>query len=152
MTTPLTSIYTKFFSLIDDVGLHNLEDELKLEVLRQYLSKSCDLDCRFLKINSDDIGLDTIEVDVGIFESIEVFPYEISPTKQWILAHGMVIGYLSTKINRERLLREAIGDRDYRESSHGNQLQQLIKLIDMSKDELERYKIDYSFDDFEGFN
>ena len=82
----------------------------------------------------------------------KVFPYEIPLTEQWIIAHGMVIGWLTPKINRERLLRESLGDRDYSESSHGNQLQQLMKLFENAKYEIEQFKLDHSFDGFEGFN
>ena len=68
------------------------------------------------------------------------------------MAYGMVISWLVPKINRERLLREAVGDRDYKESSHGNQLQQLIKLVENAKNEIENFKNDISHDDFKGFN
>ena len=161
--TPLSLIYANFFSLIDGVSLHSLEDELKSTLLKDYLKRTLALECRNLtyttalgnleKIRFKDIIeepiLDEFDVQVGIRQ---VFPYEISETNLWLLAHGMVISWLLPKINRERLLRESLGDRDYKESSHGNQLQQLMKLLENAKHEIEAYQISISHDDFEGFN
>jgi hypothetical protein len=132
-------------------------------LLLDYLKRTLAIDCRNLtyldayevtqKIKFKDIIeepiLDESDVQVG---TRQVFPYEISETNLWLLAHGMVISWLLPKINRERLLRESLGDRDYKESSHGNQLQQLMKLLENAKHEIEVYQISISHDDFEGFN
>lgn len=163
MNTPVEDIYENFFSLIDDVKLHLLDDEFKETLLSRYLSKALALDCRMLKIKNvsgdfitikySDVFKEPILNELGVaIGEIEKFPYEIPATEMWLLAHGMVISYLVPKLNRERLLRESIGDRDYKESSHGNQLQQLMKLMEAAKSEIEEYKISHSFDDFEGFN
>lgn len=161
--TPIFDIYANFFSLIDGISLHSLGDELKAELLGRYLKRTLALECRnltYTDVLGNDVKIrfeDVISEDI-LNELNEVvgqrllFPYEISESNMWLIAHGMVIGWLTPKVNRERLLRESVGDRDYKESSHGNQLQQLIKLLENAKKEIEDYKISHSFDDFEGFN
>ena len=161
--TPISDLYANFFQLIDGISLHNLQDELKEILLEGYLKRTLALECRnltypnaegeYFKIKFEDIISGNIlnELD-EIIGTQKVFPYEIPLTEQWIIAHGMVIGWLTPKINRERLLRESLGDRDYKESSHGNQLQQLMKLFENAKYEIEQFKLDHSFDGFEGFN
>lgn len=199
MNTPITEIYRCFFTLIDGISIHKFENELKNELLYQYLSRSLALDCRSMYIETDgekrlikisDLVEQTEEANnesindtadnsdtTTITTTIEqqensdlttegsententkgnqkifVFPYVIPETEKWIIAYGMVISWLSPKIYRERLLRESLGDRDYKESSHGNQLNVLIKLFEKAKNEVEDYRIDHSFDGFEGFN
>lgn len=171
MSTPITEIYRCFFTLIDGISIHKFENELKNELLYQYLSRSLALDCRSMYIETDGekrlIKISDIkqqensDLTTESSENIEntkgnqkifAFPYVIPETEKWIIAYGMVISWLSPKIYRERLLRESLGDRDYKESSHGNQLNVLIKLFEKAKNEVEDYRIDHSFDGFEGFN
>ena len=62
----------------------------------------------------------------------------------------MVLSWLEPKIKRERLLRDAISDRDYKESSHANQLKELLNLEYATRDKLQGYIISYTHNDFDG--
>ena len=139
MATPFQDIYDKFLSLIDDyeLALFN-EYDLKF-LLENYLSRAVSLDFKQCTKDLTDFDKDA-----------EVFNIELTGEEQWIIANGMVLSWLEPKIKRERLLRDAISDRDYKESSHANQLKELLNLEYATRDKLQGYIISYTHNDFDG--
>lgn len=159
--TTIEEIFGNFFTLIDDIKIHLLKDELKKILLVQYLKRALALDCRNVKIEKDkkdnikfsDIVTEPIVDENGLkIGEKQYFPYVISETDKWILAYGMLVSYLTPKLNREKYLRASVGDRDYTESSHANQLKQLESRLEKARHEVECYKNESDFDNFEGFN
>ena len=139
MATPFQDIYDKFLNLIDDYELALFkENDLKF-LLQNYLSRSVSLD--FKQCTKDLTDCDY---------NLEQFNVDLSGEEQWIIATGMVMSWLEPKIKRERLLRDAISDRDYKESSHANQLKELLNLESATRNKLQSYIISYTHNDFDG--
>ena len=139
MATPFQDIYDKFLSLIEDYELALFNDFDLAYLLSNYLSRAVSLDfkqCTKALTNFD--------------KEAEIFNIELTGEEQWIIANGMVLSWLDPKIKRERLLRDAISDRDYKESSHANQLKELLNLEYTTRDKLRGYIISYTHNDFDG--
>lgn len=139
MFTPFQKIYDKFLSLIDDYELALFSDEDLKYLLSNYLNRAISLDFKQCTKNLNNYD-----------EVLEQFNEELSDEEQWIIAHGMVLSWLEPKIKRERLLRDAISDRDYKESSHANQLKELLNLESSTRDRLKEYLINYTYNNFDG--
>lgn len=139
MATPFQDIYDKFLSLIDDYTLALITDEELEDLLSNYLSRAISLD--FKQCRKDLNNID---------KTIKQFNDELSLEEQWIIANGMVLSWLEPKLKRERLLRDAITDRDYKETSHANQLKELMNLEEITKRKLKEYIISYTHNDFDG--
>lgn len=139
MSTPFQDIYDKFVSLIDDyeLALFN-EYDLKF-LLENYLNRAVSLDFKQCIKDLSDFNKDT-----------EEFNIDLTGEEQWIIATGMVLSWLEPKIKRDRLLRDAISDRDYKESSHANQLKELLNLESVTRNKLQGYIISYTHNDFDG--
>lgn len=140
MATPFQDIYDKFLSLIDDYELALFENDDLEFLLSNYLSRAISLD--FKQCKNDLSNLD---------KELKQFNEDLTDEEQWIISHGMVLSWLEPKIKRERLLRDAISDRDYKESSHANQLTALLKLEETTAEKLKQYIISYTYNDFDGF-
>jgi len=140
MTTPFQSIYDKFLNLIEDYELALFTDEELSDLLSSYLNRAISLD--FKQCIKDLSDYDYV---------LNQFNVELSDEEQWIIATGMTISWLEPKIKRERLLRDAISDRDYKESSHANQLRELLNLEESTRSKLDGYIISYTHNDFDGF-
>lgn len=139
MATPFQGIYDKFLSLIDDYELALFNDDELDFLLVNYLSRAVSLD--FKQCTKD---LTDFDKDLKQFNEV------LTNEEQWIIANGMVLSWLEPKIKRERLLRDAISDRDYKESSHANQLKELSNLESATRDKLRSYIISYTHNDFDG--
>ncbi len=139
MATPFQDIYDKFLSLIEDYELALFNDFDLAYLLSNYLSRAVSLD--FKQCTKDLTNFD---------KEAEIFNIELTGEEQWIIANGMVLSWLEPKIKRERLLRDAISDRDYKESSHANQLKELLNLEYTTRDKLRGYIISYTHNDFDG--
>ncbi len=139
MPTPFQEIYEKFLSLIDDYELALFSDEELKFILFNYLNRAISLDFKQCRKDLNDYD-----------KELEQFNVKLSNEEQWIIAHGMVLSWIEPKIQRERLLRDAISDRDYKESSHANQLKELLNLESNNRNKLKEYLINYTYNDFEG--
>lgn len=73
------------------------------------------------------------------------FNIDLTDTEQWIIAHGMVIGWLKPLINYEENMIVSIGDRDYNPGSSGNHIDKLTKLYNNSIEELDGFIIGYGY-------
>ena len=140
MNTPFQDIYEKFLSLIEDYTLSILSDEDLEYLLSNYLDRAISLD---FKQCTKDLG----DYD----DTLNQFNMELSSEEQWIIANGMVLSWIEPKIKREKLLRETISDRDYRESSHANQLKELGNLDRNTRSKLKAYIVSYTENNFNGF-
>ena len=80
------------------------------------------------------------------------FNDELNYEEIYILALGMVCQWLAPKRNREENLVQMITDSDYKKLSGANMLDKMIKLYDRTKRELELMIINYSYNNFKGFN
>ena len=79
------------------------------------------------------------------------FVEDLTKEEIWIIAYGMLLAWLESKIKTERLLREAISTKDYTETSHANQLDKLLEMQRMTKYQMREYLLSYSKNDWEGF-
>ena len=140
MATPFQGIYDKFLSLIDDYELALFADDELDYLLVNYLSRAVSLD--FKQCTKDLADYD---------KDLKQFNVDLTDEEQWIIANGMVLSWLEPKIKRERLLRDAISDRDYKESSHANQLKELMNLESTTRAKLHSYIVSYTHNDFDGF-
>ena len=140
MNTPFQNIYDKFLSLIEDYTLAILSDEDLEYLLSSYLDRAISLDFKQCVKDLSDYD-----------EELSQFNVELSSEEQWIIANGMVLSWIEPKIKREKLLRETISDRDYRESSHANQLKELGNLEKNTRAKLKNYIISYTENNFNGF-
>lgn len=140
MTTPFQDVYDKFLSLIDDYELALFNDEDLDFLLINYLSRAVSLDFKQCTKDLNDYD-----------KELKQFNVDLTGEEQWIIANGMVLSWLEPKIKRERLLRDAISDRDYKESSHANQLKELMNLESATRLKLHSYIVSYTHNDFDGF-
>lgn len=140
MATPFQDVYDKFLSLIEDYELALFNDIELNFLLSNYLSRAVSLDFKQCTKDLNDYD-----------KNLKQFNVDLTYEEQWIIANGMVLSWLEPKIKRERLLRDAISDRDYKESSHANQLKELLNLESVTRNKLRSYIISYTHNDFDGF-
>lgn len=141
MATPFQNIYDKFLSLIEDYELAIIPDDELDYLLFSYLDRAVSLD--FKQCRKDLTNYN---------KELKQFNEDLTGEEQWIIAYGMVLSWLESKIKRERLLRDAISDRDYEESSHANQLKELLNLEESTRKKLTEYILNYTFNDFDGLS
>lgn len=82
------------------------------------------------------------------------FVEELSEEEQWILAHGMVIVWTSNQVRDYDKLKERMTSRDFHSlHSPANLLDKLITLREHSLMEVQRMRVNYSFNsiEFDGF-
>lgn len=141
MATPFQNIYDKFLSLIEDYELAIIPDDELDYLLFSYLDRAVSLD--FKQCRKDLTNYN---------KELKQFNEDLTGEEQWIIAYGMVLSWLESKIKRERLLRDAISDRDYEESSHANQLKELLNLEESTRKKITEYILNYTFNDFDGLS
>jgi len=80
------------------------------------------------------------------------FEDDLTYEEMYILAQGMVIYWLNPKVNREENLKQMVTDSDYKKLSGANMLDKMIKLYEKSLREFRMCMIEYTYNDFAGFN
>jgi len=141
MATPFSNIYEKFKGLITDTT-HVKYTQLQLEDLfKSYLSRSASLEFRECRKNLDDVDLINNQ-----------FNEDLSQMEEWIIAYGMTLSWIEPQIKYNRILRESFKGDSIKEDSHANLIDKLEKLFDRTVIQLDRYKSDYTYDDFKGFD
>ena len=81
------------------------------------------------------------------------FNSDLTEEEEWVLVSGMQLAWLNRQILREEKLRDRMTTKDYNSShSPGNLLDKLIVLRKEILKDLRGQIIDYSFNQFEGFN
>lgn len=111
-----------------------------------------------IKTNTEEEGLE-ITFNMGIEDNIEVLIIrdgyivsDLSLDEVYILSLCMVISWLSPKILREENLKQTTTDRDFKQLSNANMLNRLIGLSKMARNDLQRYRQNYSYKDFKGYD
>lgn len=79
------------------------------------------------------------------------FEQELDNTEQHILVIGMLLHWISPKINLEENLSNVVTDKDYRQLSPANMLHRLTSYKKTIREDLENYIQRYNFKDFGGF-
>lgn len=77
---------------------------------------------------------------------------ELTLEEIYILALSMKLFWLSPKINREENLRQIMQDRDFKQLSNANMLKALLSLQKSTRQELQKFKQRYAFNEFKGFD
>lgn len=142
MPTLYSSIYTKANVLFEDYNLlANLTDEEYNELLEIFLSKAKSI---YFKNCKKDLS--------NVDDTLKQFNDDLDLEEQWILAEGIKLVWLERQLNKEKKLRDKLGNRDYSVHSPANLIDKLVMLIKETKKDLKGYVVDYSFNSFEGFN
>lgn len=142
MATPFADIYTKINILFeDDQLLSILTDEEYSELLELFLNKSKSVYFKRCKKNLSDID-----------DEAKQFNETLDDQEQWILAEGCKLVWVERQVNREEKMRDRITPKEYDRKSPANLLDKLILLKNNTKKSLNEMIIDYSFDEFKGFN
>ncbi|MGH0831164.1 hypothetical protein ACQVTX_23100 [Bacillus pretiosus] len=139
MATSFTSIYQKFLGMVDDYELGLVSDEELSEVLFGYLDQARSL--YFPQCKKD---LSKITENLGLGE----FKEDLTSQEEFILAMCMKKAWVSTKLNNADLMRKATGDRDFKAQQGTNYLRELSKLDAKIDDEIRRYAVSYTYNNF----
>ena len=111
-----------------------------------------------IKTNTEEEGLE-ITFNMGMEDNIEVLIIrdgyivsDLSLDEVYILSLCMVLSWLSPKILREENLKQTTTDRDFKQLSNANMLNRLMGLSKMARNDLQRYRQNYSYKDFKGYD
>lgn len=139
MATPVEKIFTRFLSQIEDESWLEIEEEILIELMYDYLVKSI-------------VEFNVCKKDLTIdFDNDEIVS-DLSEDEVLILAFGMVIHYLTPKILREENLQQMVTSSDFSKLSNANMLDKLIKLRTQIRNDYQMYLHKYELKSFEGFN
>jgi hypothetical protein len=142
MATPYSDIYTKSSILFDDSNLLSiLADEEYEELLQIFLNKAKTL--YFKSCTKDLTDVDNEE---------KQFNEDLSEEEQWILAEGIKLVWLEKQLYKEKELRNRISTKDYSLHSPANLIEKLTGLVNETRKTLKSYVVDYTFNNFSGFN
>ena len=122
----------------------------------------------YCKVNDEDVDFtfdsDTLqfttndipETDDNVicgYDFIGQFNDDVDDEELWIIAHGMIIMWNSSKLNSVNKLKERLTTKDFNSlHSPANLLDKLMILRKSSLIEIRNLTVDYSFNDFTGFN
>lgn len=90
------------------------------------------------------------DIDVLIIRDGHIVS-DLTLDEVYILALCMILSWLNPKIMREENLKQTTTDRDYKQLSNANMLNRLIGLSKMTRNDLQRYRQNYSYKDFQGY-
>ncbi|WP_270504441.1 hypothetical protein [Paraclostridium sordellii] len=136
--TNIEKVYETFLSIIDDYTWLEIDKDIILKLMRNYLDSS---------IASFDVcKKDLIIDDLGNFKE------NLTPLEIKILSRLMLLEYLNPKIIREENLRQSVTTKDYNDFSKANLLKNLIQLKQFYEEDVDKLIIDYDYQDFEGLS
>jgi len=142
MPTLYSSIYTKANILFEDAQLlANLTDSELDELLEIFLDKSKSIYFKSCKKDLSDVD-----------NTLKQFNEDLSSEEEWILALGIRLVWLERKLYKEENLRNRITTKDYNSFSGGNLIDKLTTLRDKTEKDLKQKVVDYTFNEFLGFN
>ena len=111
-----------------------------------------------IKTNTEEEGLE-ITFNMDMEDNIEVLIIrdgyivsDLTLDEVYILSLCMVLSWLSPKILREENLKQTTTDRDFKQLSNANMLNRLMGLSKMARNDLQRYRQNYSYKDFKGYD
>lgn len=142
--TPLDEIFDAFYSLIKDTDLAKLNDEDLYKLTKVYYEMAS---TRFKECKSN---LELIQDEEGNYYTADKLTLE----ERNIIAQGMVLYWVESKANYNKLMKNQINTKDYNQLSNANVLLRLNELLDYYRKNFTRLRKSYSqrMDDFEGFN
>ena len=139
MATPVEKIFSSFLSQIEDESWLEVDEEVLIELMYDYLIKSI-------------VEFNVCEKDLTLdFENNEIVS-DLDEDEILILAFGMIIHYLAPKILREENLQQMVTSSDFSKLSNANMLDKLIKLRVQVRNDYQMYLHKYELKRFEGFN
>lgn len=138
MATKFDEINSLFLSQIDDYGLAQSEDEVVEMVLSKYLLNGY-------------IHVYSVMSDVNLDKDLAEFSRELTMIEKSLFAKAMKVEWIAEKLNSEELMRKSYGDRDYAAVQGVNYIKELNALHTTQKEELNRLKVDYTYNNDEMF-
>lgn len=142
MSTPFSDIYIKANILFEDSELLSRLTDFELdELLEIFLSKSKSIYFKSCKKDLNDVD-----------DALKQFNDTLSEEEEWILSLGIRLTWLEKKLYKEENLRNRITTKDYNSFSGGNLIDKLTILRDVTERDLRQKVVDYTFNQFLGFN
>ena len=144
MGTPLDEIFDRFYSLIKDTDLAKLSDEDLYKLTKVYYEMAS---TRFKECKNN---TELVQDEEGNYYTIDKLTIE----EQNIIAQGMILYWVESKANYNKLMKNQINTKDYNQLSNANVLLRLNELLDYYRKNFLRQRKAYSRrmdDDFNGW-
>ena len=141
--TPLDEIFDRFYSLIKDTDLAKLSDEDLYKLTKVYYEMAS---TRFKECKNN---LELVQDEEGNYYTTDKLTVE----EQNIIAQGMILYWIESKANYNKLMKNQINTKDYNQLSNANVLLRLNELLDYYRKNFLRQRKAYSrrMDDFNGW-
>ena len=139
MATPVEKIFTRFLSQIEDESWLEIDEEVIVELMYDYLTKSI-------------VEFNVCKKDLTVDYEADEIVSDLEEDEMLILAFGMVIHYLTPKILREENLQQMVTSSDFSKLSNANMLDKLLKLRVQVRNDYQMYLHKYELKGFEGLN
>ena len=142
--TPLDEIFDRFYSLIKDTDLAKLDDEDLYKLTKVYYEMAA---TRFKECKNN---LELVQDSEGNYSIVGKLTVE----EQNIIAQGMILYWVESKANYNKLMKNQINTKDYNQLSNANVLLRLNELLDYYRKNFLRQRKAYSRrmdDDFNGW-
>lgn len=144
MGTPLDEIFDRFYSLIKDTDLAKLSDEDLYKLTKVYYEMAS---TRFKECKNN---TELVQDEEGNYYTVDKLTIE----EQNIIAQGMILYWVESKANYNKLMKNQINTKDYNQLSNANVLLRLNELLDYYRKNFLRQRKAYSRrmdDDFNGW-
>ena len=144
MGTPLDEIFDRFYSLIKDTDLAKLSDEDLYKLTKVYYEMAS---TRFKECKNN---TELVQDEEGNYYTTDKLTVE----EQNIIAQGMILYWIESKTNYNKLMKNQINTKDYNQLSNANVLLRLNELLDYYRKNFLRQRKAYSRrmdDDFNGW-
>ena len=143
MGTPLDEIFDRFYSLIKDTDLTKLDEEDLYKLTKVYYEMAS---TRFKECKNN---LELVQDEEGNYYTTDKLTVE----EQNIIAQGMILYWIESKTNYNKLMKNQINTKDYNQLSNANVLLRLNELLDYYRKNFLRQRKAYSrrMDDFNGW-
>ena len=143
MGTPLDEIFDRFYSLIKDTDLAKLSDEDLYKLTKVYYEMAS---TRFKECKNN---TELVQDEEGNYYTTDKLTVE----EQNIIAQGMILYWIESKANYNKLMKNQINTKDYNQLSNANVLLRLNELLDYYRKNFLRQRKAYSrrMDDFNGW-
>ena len=141
---PLTDIFDRFYSLIKDTDLAKLSDDDLYKLTKVYYEMSA---TRFKECKKN---LDVIEQNGDLY-----ITDDLTLEEKNIIAQGMIVYWLESKVNYNKLMKNQVNTKDWNNLSNANILLRLSELFTAYQKQFLNLRKAYSRrynDNFEGWN
>ena len=144
MGTPLDEIFDRFYSLIKDTDLAKLSDEDLYKLTKVYYEMAS------TRLKECKNNTELVQDEEGNYYTVDKLTIE----EQNIIAQGMILYWVESKANYNKLMKNQINTKDYNQLSNANVLLRLNELLDYYRKNFLRQRKAYSRrmdDDFNGW-